>query len=300
MKQELSFGPVTIAVEEQVRISTLNLLHNPDMLDDRTNHLIQNLNDTMPDILCLQEVIFESETDSLTVKRLEAGTALKSVVALEQHETNYGNMSGGAILSSMPVVDSGAFDMGVETKVKYGLYAVLEHGNNVFIAITAHLLWGGDQGANRLRQITTINAFAESLKVKYITQNPIVVLTGDFNANPDHDTLRYLTGKCSNQDGNNTYWTDAWDVHGAADNEHTMVPDNYWAMETAKGQGIVIPQFMPKRRIDYVLSYGWAYGKVGTPLNFMKDFDQISQYGYPISDHAGITVDYWAGAKATS
>lgn len=293
MKSTLDFGSIAVPVEEQVRISTLNILHNPNMIDDRLEHLIQNLNSTQPDIFCLQEVIFESDTDSLFLKKIEASTNLKNVVSLKQNSTEYGNLSGCAIMSSMDVVDSGTFHLQTESKVSHALYAVMAHGNNVVIAITAHLTWGGHNEQKRVRQVTTVNAMAEALKEQYSDQNPLVVFAGDFNTDPDGDTIRYLTGKGANHNGDGTFWTDGWSTHGTRDNEHTMVSSNHWAIETAFNKEIFIPQFMPNRRIDYMLSYGWNYGKHGTALNFMTDYDELSKYGYPISDHKGITVDYW-------
>ena len=301
MKKDLSFGRVVIPASEQVRISTLNLLHNPESLDERVDFLCQNLSRSAPDILCLQEVIFDSGDSSVYLKRIASETGLEVVSSIRQHESRTGLMSGTAILSSLDVISSGSFfldnaDPGATNQ--HGSFVILQHPlGNAVIAITAHLHWGGENEYGRLTQLMAINAKANEFAETYRDLNPVILLTGDFNALPDGDAIRFMTGKGIVAGHKGAYWTDAWGMLGNADNEFTMVPDNHWARETAYGCGIDIPELMPKRRIDYIMSYGWTYGKHGSPLTFAKDYDAVSPLGYPISDHAGLTADYWVKPK---
>lgn len=297
MKKDLSFGRVVIPASEQVRISTLNLLHNPEHLDERVSFFCQNLSKSQPDILCLQEVIFDSGETSVYLKNIAAETGLEVVSSIPQHESRTGRMSGTAILSSLEVISSGSFfldnaDPGATNQ--HASYAVLKHSEgNAVIVITAHLHWGGINEYGRLTQLMAINNKANEFAETYSELNPVILLTGDFNALPDGDAIRYMTGKGIASGHKGAYWTDAWEALGNADNEFTMVPDNHWARETAYGCDILIPELMPKRRIDYIMSYGWSYGKHGSPLTFARDYDAVSPLGYPISDHAGLTADYW-------
>lgn len=297
MKKDLSFGKAVIPVNEQVRISTLNLLHNPELLDERVSFLCQNLKRTAPDILCLQEVIFDSGENSVYLKNIAAETGLEVVSSLTQHESRTGRMSGTAILSSLETISSGSFfldnaDPGATNQ--HASYAVLKHTlGSAVIVITAHLHWGGENEFGRLTQLIAINNKAKEFLSTYAHLKPVVLLTGDFNAAPDGDAIRYMTGKGVVTGHKGAFWTDAWSTLGNADNEFTMVPDNHWARETAFGCGIEVPELMPKRRIDYIMSYGWTYGSHGSPLTFDKDYDGISPAGYPISDHIGLTADYW-------
>lgn len=297
MRTDLSFGRVTIPVTEQVRISTLNLLHNPEHLDERIDFFCSNLLHSAPDVLCLQEVIFDSGDTSVYLKRIAAETGLEVVSSLVQHENRKGLMTGTAILSSLEIISSGSFfldnaDPGAT--IQNASYAVLKHPlGSAVIAITAHLQWGGDKEYGRLTQLMAINSKAGELYETYRDLNPVILLTGDFNALPDGDAVRFMTGKGVVPGHQGAFWTDAWATLGNADNEFTMVPDNHWARETAFTCGITVPELMPKRRIDYIMSYGWTYGKHGSLLTFSKDYDAVSPLGYPISDHAGLTADYW-------
>jgi hypothetical protein len=57
--------------------------------------------------------------------------------------------------------------------------------------------------------------------------------------------------------------------------------------------GIEFPELLPDRRIDYVWTYGWAYGRPGCPVAMQRSFTDTTRYGYPASDHYGLTVDFW-------
>lgn len=141
--------------------------------------------------------------------------------------------------------------------------------------------------------MSAINRKAKELFEEYKDLNPVIVLGGDFNAVPTGDAIRFMTGKGVGIANDGAYWVDAWELLGSSDNEYTSVPLNYWNRKTALATGTLIPELLPKRRIDYLLSFGWSYGKHGSPLSFSHSFDGLSETGLPISDHIGLTADYW-------
>lgn len=296
MKNTLSFGDFSIPAEHQVRVSTLNVLHTPEAMHERTLSLCAQVREIAPDILCLQEVTFDSDGSSLVLKNITHETGMTVVTSLRQTPEDYTYASGTAILSRLSCIESGSFPLGSTfSNNDNASYAVFDYtSGRTIIAITVHLCWGGHMERERLIQLTAIDARVQELMEQYRNESPTVVLCGDFNATPQGDALRFMRGDGAGANGKYTYWTDAWATAGTPENEFTVVNDNHWAMQTAKVQGIKIPQLLPNRRIDYVLSYGWSYGKTGSPLTFDRSFADESQFGFPTSDHYGLTVDFWA------
>jgi|GEM_PF-2075481 hypothetical protein len=113
------------------------------------------------------------------------------------------------------------------------------------------------------------------------------------NTLPGSDTNRYLAGQGAGANGAYTFWTDAFAVVGNPEEAPTVATANQWAQQTARGVGIEFPEMLPDRRIDYVWTYGWAYGRPGCPVAMQRSFTDTTRYGYPASDHYGLTVDFW-------
>jgi hypothetical protein len=90
-----------------------------------------------------------------------------------------------------------------------------------------------------------------------------------------------------------TFWTEAFAVVGNPAEADTVAAGNHWAQQTARGVGIELPEMLPDRRIDYVWTFGWAYGRPGCPVAMQRSFTDTTRYGYPASDHYGLTVDFW-------
>lgn len=296
MKSSFRFDSLSIPVEHQVRLTTLNALHAEAAIEERTSLLCAELQDIKPDILCLQEVIFEQDGSSLHLKNIVHGSDLQVVSSLSQTPPSYRHQSGTAILSSLPVLESGSFSLRAPTATNDNAsYAVLEHATGkAVIVITVHLHWGGEKERERLKQVTVVNREAKAIADRYSDLNPMVLLAGDFNASPDSDSMRFLKGLGAGNDGRYTYWSDAWETHGTPESEITVSCKNHWAQETARAVGIQIPHMMPERRIDYVMSLGWNHGKDGTALQMQRCFDSVGELGFTASDHYGITVDFWA------
>lgn len=161
------------------------------------------------------------------------------------------------------------------------LVTVLEE----LVLINVHLAWGNREHL-RLLAMRTVSSEADSLH----KQNPnhLVIVGGDFNTIPESATIRYLRGL----DPHEFYtemWTDAWSVSEVFP---TARKSGGWAEETAESIGIVHPELMPDRTIDYLMSYGWNYGKHGCPVSLSKFGLSVLSNGYGLSDHYGITVQF--------
>ncbi|GAB3283610.1 hypothetical protein GCM10027449_26800 [Sinomonas notoginsengisoli] len=289
-------GADAIPAEELLRVTTLNALHANSAVAERTELVADELAVLAPDVFCLQEVRFESTCSSAQLEALTAATGLRAVAALGQKRLADGSLSGNAILTRLETLEAGHLPLGVPgSAVHSAAYAVLKaRPGRVLIAVSAHLHWGGEKERERLVQATAIDARVKQLMESYGAEHPMAVLAGDFNSVPDADTARFLSGRSAGADGGYTYWTDSFDVVGDPYEAATVANDNHWAVQTAKSVGILYPQLMPSRRIDYVWSYGWTYGKPGTPAAMSRSFTADTRYDFPASDHYGLTVDFWA------
>ncbi|ACL42026.1 Endonuclease/exonuclease/phosphatase (plasmid) [Pseudarthrobacter chlorophenolicus A6] len=290
-------SPVTsrIPAEHQLRVTTLNINHAPDELERRTGLACDELSALLPAVLCLQEVRFEVDGGSFQLDTIAAETGLAVVSARAQHPTRDGALSGNAILSHLPAIEAGSIVLGTpDCQLTRADYAVLEATTGqTLIVVSAHLAWGGDQEGTRLIQMTAIDNRVRTLMGRYQDQNPVAILAGDFNTLPTSDTNRYLNGQGTGANDGYTFWTEAFAVVGNPEEAATVAAGNYWAQQTARSVGIEFPEMLPDRRIDYVWTYGWAYGRPGCPVAMQRSFTDTTRYGYPASDHYGLTVDFW-------
>ncbi len=279
----------------KVRVVTLNALHSTDAATERVSLVCDELQTLGPDVFCLQEVRYNLNGSSAQLDTIASKTGLLVVFALPQHQMSNGFMSGNAILSRLDVIEAGHFPLGTpQALMNYANFAVLATpSGRTLITVSAHLHWGGEKERERLTQMTFIDRKVKELMARYADHEPMAVLAGDFNTLPSSDTVRYLSGNGAGTDGGYTFWTDSFDVLGDETTATTVANDNPWAVKTAKSLGIMFPQLLPNRRIDYVWSYGWTYGKAGSPVRLTRDFTDDSRLGYPASDHYGLTVDFW-------
>lgn len=299
LKTDILIKDISVPASEQIRVSTLNVLNSLTMLEDRISWFSEDLKQVKPDILMLQEVMFETPGKSKSLDTITSHTDLKIVSALDQSDLRPDSyLSGIAILSSLPVMEEGTLFVGKQfprASQPLVAYAVLEARPGVaFIAVTGHLHWGGEQEYSRFMQMVDVNRFVTGLMDKYRDMNPVAVFGGDFNSLPDSESLRYMKGLASAPDHTGAFWVDPFDMFNGEEPAGTVVADNHWAKQTGRSKNILLSHLIPDRRIDYLLSYGWVYGKHGTPLSYQRCFDGLYGEGqFPISDHYGLTVDYW-------
>lgn len=273
----------------------MNALHSPFMLIERITRIAHEIKDENPDIVCLQEIVFDlnNDTESSSLKVLTEITGL-SVVATDPYYESHGRRSGTAILSRLNPCESGAGFIPDDISVSFynSCYAVLESDTSrPVVVFSIHGTYRGEKEHLREKQFLALNAHANELESKYSDRNPIVLFCGDFNTEPDSSTLRFLKGQ-SSLEGQGTYWVDCWDVVGEGDGI-TSDPMTKHGQITARNCGIMMPEMIPARRIDYTLVKGWAYGRAGSPLVSRIIGNTLDEEGYTPSDHYGIYTELW-------
>jgi endonuclease/exonuclease/phosphatase family metal-dependent hydrolase len=106
------------------------------------------------------------------------------------------------------------------------------------------------------------------------------ILCGDFNAEPDADEIRYLSG-FTTLEGRSVYFADCFRVAGDGSNGHTFCRRNPYAASVRE----------PDRRIDYIFVRGPDKQGRGEPLTCRVVFDQPNADGVFASDHFGVLAE---------
>jgi endonuclease/exonuclease/phosphatase family metal-dependent hydrolase len=106
-----------------------------------------------------------------------------------------------------------------------------------------------------------------------------VIICGDFNAGPDSDEIRMLTGRAATAEPGMVFY-DSWEVAGDGSPGHTWSNHNPLAAIS----------LYPDRRFDYILSAWPRRGGVGHPIHCallgVSPPDEVQ-----ISDHYGLLAD---------
>lgn len=271
----------------------MNVWHFPTDRKVRAAKIARELEVLDADYVLLQEVPYTDNGESEFLNDIVEYTGYQvaaghGMLPITNHGPRY--LSGLAILSKAPVLESGISYAPTSTQGTYqSNYAVLNENGKAVILFNIHGFWGGNMAHKREAQIKEINRHATWLEKTYSDMKPIVLLAGDFNSEPESSVIRYLKGLQSiGSDG--AYWVDSWDYAGQGEG-FTSTPKLRYFSDTANSVGIANPSATPERRIDYIFSKGWNYGRAGTPLKTTLCFTEECSNGYTVSDHYGVSAE---------
>lgn len=228
------------------------------------------------DLLLLQEV-WSDPDDGDQAARLAGLTGFELARSTRPGGEQY--RFGNAVLSRWPIARS-------ETLVLPGSDGAPSHRSAVLtivetprgsqVVATTHLEWHYNQSSTRQRQLEQLVPVLTEWQARFAPDLPIV-LGGDFNAVPNSDEVRRLTGLAPGYDG--PVFTDGW---SATTDEpgHTWTRDN---PHSADAQ-------WPRRRLDYVF-VSWPRPKpTGNPLTSALAGRQAHDGVVP-SDHYAVVVE---------
>jgi len=265
------FGPL---IETRLRVLTWNLWGRGGPWETRLAGIGATLRAQQPDVVALQEVWEE-----------EGGRAQASVLAeaLGFHQvwaSRYaidGVAIGNAILSRWPILESETRPLPAppeRDELRNVTLARVDGPRGKFRIYTTHLNWRFDQSDVRQEQVRSVARFiAETGGDQYPP-----ILTGDFNAVPDSDEIRMLTGRRA-VGVPGLVFHDAWEAGGDGGPGFTWTNANPWARQDLE----------PDRRIDYVL-VGWpGKGGAGHVTSCRLVGEPVGGV-YP-SDHLGVVAD---------
>jgi endonuclease/exonuclease/phosphatase family metal-dependent hydrolase len=274
-----------------LRVATINIWNKSGPWLSRLPLLRRELERLQPEVVGVQEVLrfrSDGEADMPLTTNNDQATELTQGLGFQiaySVASDYGNglKFGNAVLSRHPILEERSFQLpGIESgETRSLLYALCAtpHGNlPVFVT---HLNWKFHHGAVRQRQVAFI---AERIAELSPIDGPHLppVLMGDFNAAPDADEIRFLTGLCA-LGGKTLYFADAWVFAGDGPG-HTYDRSNDYAQKARE----------PSRRIDYIFVRGPDRQFRGEPLRAEVAFNAADESGaervWP-SDHFGLFAD---------
>ena len=265
--------------EGRVRVATVNLFARHGDWARRRPALRESLHALDADVLVLQEAVVDDDGD--TAREL-LGDGYE-IVHQTQGLVGDGTHRGSSVASRWPVRDVTEVDLHLTARTgDYSAGTVLAGidspvGRLVVGSHGSSWAWWAER-ERELQAVAVVRAIEE-----LVAADPgHVVLGGDFNAEPQTSSMRFLTGRTS-LEGTSTAYRDVWEsVHGDAQG-YTFDPRNPLT-------AIDEPGLDHGRRVDYVLV---RCGDHGPTLRIADAGHAVHQPvgGVWPSDHSGVYAD---------
>ena len=249
MSPTTPYGPL---VQSRVRIVTWNLWWRLGEWKRRAEAIARTLEELRADVVCLQEVWREGDQDQAALLAERLG--MEYAYAVDR--TQDGVDQGIALLSRWRLTEVDHRALPVPPEINHrtvALRAVVEGPRGRMLLSTTHLIPYPSRSRHREAQVRELVRFiAEGKRDPALT-----VLCGDFNAAPQSDEIRLLTGlRPPAKPG----WTflDAWETAGDGSPGYTVTKANPNAA----------PLLLPDLRWDYIFVQ-WPSGRggVGHPVH---------------------------------
>ena len=274
-----------------LRVATINVWNKSGPWLARLPLIRKELARLLPEVVGLQEVLrFRPDGAGDTPLTVQNDQATEIAEGLGFHlaygaASDYGNglKFGNAVFSRHPIVEEQCFSLpGLESgESRSLLYALCDTPHGRLPVFVTHLNWKFHHGSVRQRQVAFI---AERIAEFSPIDGPHLppVLMGDFNAAPDADEIRFLTGLCAFE-GKTVFFADAWAFAGEGPG-YTFARGNAFAAKARE----------PSRRIDYIFVRGPDRQFRGEPMRAEVAFNAVDHSGaeavWP-SDHFGVYAD---------
>jgi endonuclease/exonuclease/phosphatase family metal-dependent hydrolase len=268
-------GPYGTLLETRVRVLTWNLWWRFGPEERRRPAIAATLAALDPDVVALQEVWGEPGGTNFAAELAE-GLGFDSAYAarLELDGVQFGN----AVLSRWPITSSTPTPLPAPPEAdeqRLVLRADVDGPRGPLQVFSTHLNWRFDHSAVRQQQVRAIAEVVAGARPR--TYPP--VLCGDFNAVPDSDEIRMLTGRAAGP-VEGLVFHDAWEAAGDGGPGHTWSNANPYA----------VLDLEPDRRIDYVL-VGWPKAGGAGHVTSCEVVGTSPVDGVVPSDHYGVLAE---------
>lgn len=271
-------GACTVASE--LVVVTLNLWGDREPLARRLDAAAAQLRVEAPDVLLLQEVRVDARVGSTAESLAERlggyhVTYACATAAKEAGVFGEGSIPGEeglAILSRKPPDETRVREL-PEARPNDRRILLSARVGGVFFH-TTHLHWRLTDGVARERQVADLDE-----AIRSIEGDVVHVLGGDFNAAPDCDEIRFLTGRHT-LFGRRTYWQDAFARANPGDAGWT------WASRNPNTEWLRWLEL--DRRIDYIFVSMEKRDGRGRVLGARVILDAPGEGGVYPSDHFAV------------
>jgi endonuclease/exonuclease/phosphatase family metal-dependent hydrolase len=267
----LKFGEL---VDTRVRVVSWNLWGRGGPWEARLAGITATLRALDPDVVTLQEVWEETGGRSQATVLAEA---LGFHPVFAGRYAIDGVAMGNAVLSRWPVVQCEVWPLPAppeREELRNVMRADIDGPRGLLRVFTTHLNWKFDQSDVRQDQVRVLAALVADVAGGDVPP----VLAGDFNAAPDSDEIRMLTGRTT-VPVPGLVFQDAWELAGDGGPGHTWANANPWARADLE----------PDRRIDYVFAGFPRWGGVGHVVACGLAGGPVDGL-YP-SDHLAVVAD---------
>ena len=273
------YGPL---VESTIRVVTWNVWgrYGPDP-EARQAALEQALEQTKPDLICLVEAWRQGKQTQPARIAARLGLA---------HHTFAGDwaqddwVSGIGFASRWPMTEPRRRPLRAEDGSGSGeavhVTVAAERGPiQLFAVLLDYPLDASGLRQHQVRQLVRFIAETAAQTAETASRRDLVVVCGDFNAGPDSDEIRMLTGRSAPAAPGMVFY-DAWEIAG----------DDSPGFTWSNRNPLAAVGLYPDRRFDYIFTAWPRRGGVGHPvrcslLGVRVPGDQ------QISDHYGLTAD---------
>jgi len=240
---------------------TYNIWFDSQNWPARFNHMLGEIRQADPDVICLQEVIQRPNLPNQAASMADSLGYHYVFTSRDPEEapTRFGN----AILSRYPIEASNAIDLSPLSDFRTALHAQIQIGGNVIDIYNTHLHNTAVNQEIRIEQIEHLKSFIAQTQAGGLT-----FLCGDFNANPDWDEMELV-------------YEDFIDVYPLFHEDHLAAEHGTLNYHLDHQQ----------RRIDYIF-----FSKQGAeqlrPLRTEVFLDQPSPTGVYGSDHFAVGASF--------
>jgi endonuclease/exonuclease/phosphatase family metal-dependent hydrolase len=263
-----SYGPL---IESTARIATWNVWGRYGAWLDREAAIVATLRSVRPDVLVLTESWATGDDSQCARLRqpLELAHHAFSGVPAQEDENA---LSGVAVMSRWPIRHESSHTFGA-ARLQFAELAGPRGPMRVFGLVMD--AWWFDESQARQDAVRSLLGHLNEAQDDGI---PLIVC-GDFNADPDSDEIRVLTGRTSAPVPGLSFY-DAWDAAGPA------VPGYTWA----NSNPLATQLLWPDRRIDYIFTATPRRGGAGHPVSAALLGTRPIDSTYA-SDHYGVQAD---------
>ena len=241
-------GPYGTLLDTRLKVLTWNLWWRFGPWEARRPAIAATLARLDADVICLQEV-WDTDADGCFAAELAEGLGFHH--AYGSHLDLDGVRFGNAVLSRWPITGRDVLTLPApdhQQESRTCVRADIDGPRGGLQVFSTHLNWRFDQSETRQHQVRAIARFVSAARSQADRAMP-PILCGDFNADPDSDEMRMLTGKAATPVPKLVFH-DAWDVAGEASSSSTTGAT--WTNANPYAR----LDLEPDRRIDYVL-VGW-------------------------------------------
>ena len=260
------------------RVLTWNLWWQFGPWRERQDAILATIRQENPDIVFLQEVW--AQEGGLDQAQWLADELDMYVAQTEGPWYDEGVSLGNAILSKWPIVSWEIHrlpDVTGAPSYRRAVVALIDTPAGRWWTVCTHLDYKFDASATRIAQCEALSGIVDQLRVEPDIENP-VIMAGDFNAVPDSDEIRMLTGR-REPALEGLVFTDLWEIAGEGPGftwrrDNPYIDDSTW----------------PNRRLDYIF-VSWPRPRpLGNPRNvWLAGIEPVG--GIQPSDHAAVVAE---------